>query len=132
MTEPGHRRLPARRKLWVAPDDALGTTAGGGAHRRREGQDRLSRRPCSTAGRCRPWVALIALSLHAVCRAAAQRVVDCGTTPAGATDLTETLCLPPRANLNPDVRYFKVCACSAPRDTAQTGSCPAEETWARQ
>ena len=112
--EPVHRKLSARRKLLVAPDDARGTTAGGASHRRREGQEGLSRRPGSSAGRRRPWVALIALSLHAVCRAAAQRVVDCGTTPTGATDLTETACLPPRANLNPDVRYFKVCASPPP------------------
>jgi hypothetical protein len=131
--EPGHRKLPARRKLLVAPDDARGTTAGGASHRRREGQEGLSRRPGSSAGRRRPWVALIAISLHAVCRATAQRVVDCGTTPTGATDLTETACLPPRANLNPDVRYFKVCACSAPaRHRPRHGLCPAEETCARQ
>jgi len=122
--EPVHRKLSARRKLVVAPDDARGTTAGGASHRRREGQEGLSRRPGSSAGRRRPWVALIALSLHAVCRATAQRVVDCGTTPTGATDLTETACLPPRANLNPDVRYFKVCACSAPaRHRPRRGSC---------
>jgi len=94
--------MPGRRKLLVAPNDARDNTAGGASHRPRKCQH------------LRPWMALIALSLHAVCRAAAQRVVDCGTTPTGATDLTETACLPPRANLNPDVRYFKVCASPPP------------------
>jgi hypothetical protein len=104
--------MPGRRKLLVAPNDARDNTAGGASHRPRKCQH------------LRPWMALIALSLHAVCRAAAQRVVDCGTTPTGATDLTETACLPPRANLNPDVRYFKVCACSAPaRHRPRRGSC---------
>jgi len=35
-------------------------------------------------------------------------VKDCSSTDAGALATTETKCLPPRKNLNQDVRYFKV------------------------
>jgi hypothetical protein len=35
-------------------------------------------------------------------------VKDCSSSDAGALATTETKCMPPRKNLNPDVRYFKV------------------------
>jgi len=49
----------------------------------------------------------LVLALNAgTCRT--QFVKDCSTTPAQALDVKETACMPKRANLNPDVRYFKV------------------------
>ena len=117
MVEPGIAEQPAERHEIAglsAPESIRTSKAGRGRQRRRAGTygigwgQQLALRQRLWRGVQWRWFARV-VPLLCTAVGTAQRVVDCTTSPTGALDVTETQCQPPRANLNPDVRYFKVC-----------------------